>query len=239
MAGLSQLITTLSAMVISFSVIPERRFLFYLFPFLIIIATLPIQRLIEYGLSTFSFTDRQKMISLTIILIIIIILSSWFLTRYEIVNKIEQDEQIRFVEIVENKLSGKILDSGNTLRAMNYLQLSNSDTKFRLIGTPEITSETIRDSKNIKIVNIFGSNLNEFMTNCEQENVKYLVIEKDNVTEITYPFLVNIFNNENEYVYLKNIIDTKKLQFKEIHVKVFEIDYEKFEQIINKKEHKK
>ena len=165
------------------------------------------------------------------------VLSSWFLTRYEIVNKIEQDEQIRFVEIVENKLSGKILDTGNTLRAMNYLQLSNSDTKFRLIGTPEITSETILDSKNIKIVNIFGSNLNEFMTNCEQENVKYLVIEKDNVTEITYPFLVNIFNNENEYVYLKNIIDTKKLQFKEIHVKVFEIDYEKFEQTINERQH--
>ena len=221
------IITTLSAMIISFSVIPERRFLFYLFPFLIIIGTLPIQRLIEYGLSTFSFTDRQKMISLMIILIIIIILSSWFLTRYEIVNKVEQDEQIKFVEIVENKLSGKILDTGNVLRAMNYLQLSKSDSEFRYLGTSDVTFDTVLDSENINIVNsIFGSTLNEFILNCEKEGLRYIVIEKNSVTEITYPFLVNIY--ENEYDYLKNVIDTEKLDFEEIDVKIFELDYVKF-----------
>ena len=47
-------------MIITFSVIPERRFLYYLLPFLIIFATIPIQRLIEYGLSTFSFTTKAK-----------------------------------------------------------------------------------------------------------------------------------------------------------------------------------
>ena len=214
-------------MIISFSVIPERRFLFYLFPFLIIIGTLPIQRLIEYGLSTFSFTDRQKMISLMIILIIIIILSSWFLTRYEIVNKVEQDEQIKFVEIVENKLSGKILDTGNVLRAMNYLQLSKSDSEFRYLGTSDVTFDTVLDSENINIVNsIFGSTLNEFILNCEKEGLRYIVIEKNSVTEITYPFLVNIY--ENEYDYLKNVIDTEKLDFEEIDVKIFELDYVKF-----------
>ena len=221
------IITTLSAMIISFSVIPERRFLFYLFPFLIIIGTLPIQRLIEYGLSTFSFTDRQKMVSLTIILIIIIILSSWFLTRYEIVNKVEQDEQIKFVEIVENNLSGKILDTGNVLRAMNYLQLSKSDSEFRYLGTSDVRFDTVLGSENINIVNsIFGSTLNEFILNCEKEGLRYIVIEKNSVTEITYPFLVNIY--ENEYDYLKNVIDTEKLDFEEIDVKIFELDYVKF-----------
>ena len=221
------IITTLSAMIISFSVIPERRFLFYLFPFLIIIATLPIQRLIEYGLSTFSFTDRQKMVSLIIILIIIIILSSWFLTRYEIVNKAEQNEQIKFMKILENKLSGKILDTGNVLRAMNYLQLSDSNSEFRQLGTSDITFDSVLDSKNIHIVgSVFGTTLNEFILNCEKEDLKYIVIEKNSVTEITYPFLVNIY--ENEYDYFKNVIDTEKLDFEEIHVKVFELDYLKF-----------
>ena len=218
-------------MVVSFSVIPERRFLFYLFPFLIIFATIPIQRLIEYGLSTFSFTDKQKNTALIIILLIIIILSSIFLTRYDTVNKLEQDEQIQFVGILDNQLSGKVLDTGNTLRAMNYLQLSDSETKFRSLGTSEITFDDVLDSQNIEIVSIFGSNLTEFIINCEKEDVKYLVIEKDNVTEITYPFLVNIFNNENDYVYLKNILDTKKLEFKKIHVKIFELDYKKFHEL--------
>ncbi len=229
------IIVTLSAMIISFSVIPERRFLFYLFPFLIIIATLPIQRLIEYGLSTFSFTEKQKMISLVIVLAIIIILSSWFLTRYDIVDKTEQSEQIKFVKILENELSGKILDSGNTLRAMNYLQLSNPDTQFRYVGTSEITFDDVLDSENIQIVSsIFGTTLNEFILNCEKENLRYLVIEKNSITEITYPFLTNIYENEFEYDYLKNIIDSEKLEFEKIQVKVFELDYVKFHSLNSK-----
>ena len=229
------IITTLSAMIISFSVIPERRFLFYLFPFLIIIGTLPIQRLIEYGLSTFSFTEKQKMISLVIVLVIIIILSSWFLTRYDIVDKTEQSEQIKFVKILENELSGKILDSGNTLRAMNYLQLSNPDTQFRYVGTSEITFDDVLDSENIQIVSsIFGTTLNEFILNCEKENLRYLVIEKNSITEITYPFLTNIYENEFEYDYLKNIIDSEKLEFEKIQVKVFELDYVKFHSLNSK-----
>ena len=228
------IIITLSTMIISFSVIPERRFLFYLFPFLIIIGTLPIQRLIEYGLSTFSFTKKQKTISLIIILMIIVILSSLFLTRYDIVNKIEQDEQIKFVDILDKQMSGKILDTGNTLRAMNYLQLSDPDTKFRSIGTSDITFDDVLDSENIQIVSIFGSTLNEFILNCEKENLVYLVIERDSVTEITYPFLTNVFENEREYAYLKNVLDTEKLGFKEIHVKVFELDYTKFHELNSK-----
>ena len=149
------------------------------------------------------------------------------MTRYEIVNKVEQDEQIKFVEIVENKLSGKILDTGNVLRAMNYLQLSKSDSEFRYLGTSDVTFDTVLDSENINIVNsIFGSTLNEFILNCEKEGLRYIVIEKNSVTEITYPFLVNIY--ENEYDYLKNVIDTEKLDFEEIDVKIFELDYVKF-----------
>ena len=86
-------------------------------------------------------------------------------------------------------------------------------------------------NENIQIVSIFGSTLNEFILNCEKENLVYLVIERDSVTEITYPFLTNVFENEREYAYLKNVLDTEKLGFKEIHVKVFELDYTKFHEL--------
>ena len=230
------IIVTLSTLVVSFSVIPERRFIFYLFPFLIIIGTLPIQRLIEYGLSTFSFTEKQKMASLIIILIIIIILSSWFLTRYDIVNKSEQDEQIKFVEMLENKLSGKILDTGNILRAMNFVQLSDENTKFRSIGISGVSTDVVHGSKNIQIIgSIFGTTLNEFILNCEKENLTYIVIEENKVTKITYPFLTDVYENEQEYIFLKKILDTEKLSFEKIKVKVFEIDYNKFHKFTQKK----
>ena len=76
---------------------------------------------------------------------------------------------------------------------MNYLQLSKSDSEFRYLGTSDVTFDTVLDSENINIVNsIFGSTLNEFILNCEKEGLSYIVIEKNSVTEITYPFLVNI-----------------------------------------------
>src|SRR3989338_3703914 len=52
--------------IFSFRVITERRFLFFMYPFLIIFATIPIQRVTEYGLSTFSFSEKQKNIFLVI-----------------------------------------------------------------------------------------------------------------------------------------------------------------------------
>ena len=65
-------------MLIVIAVIPERRFLYFLLPFLIIFSVIPIQRVVEYGLSTFSFTKKQKNIFLIIIIFIVIILSSYF-----------------------------------------------------------------------------------------------------------------------------------------------------------------
>jgi len=47
------ILASLGLMVVTFSIVPERRYLFFLFPFLIIFATIPIQRVVEYGLSTF------------------------------------------------------------------------------------------------------------------------------------------------------------------------------------------
>ena len=46
--------------------------------------------------------------------------------------------------------------------------------------------------------------------------------------------LTNVFENEREYAYLKNVLDTEKLGFKEIHVKVFELDYTKFHELNSK-----
>ena len=225
------ILTTLSLMVIIFAVIPERRFLFYLFPFLIIFGTIPIQRLIEYGLSTFSFTHKQKNSSLLIIILIVIILSSLFLTRYDIQDQSEQQEQIEFIKLLNDRISGKILDAGNTLKGINYLNLSEPNTKFRSIGQEGIIMSSVLYNENINVINIFGSTLNDFILNSEQENLKYIAINEEGITEIWYPFLSDIYENEQNYSYLKKILDTNELGFKKFKVKVFEIDYNKFHEL--------
>lgn len=63
--------------------VPEPRFLFFLLPFLIIFAVIPIQRVVEYGLNTFSFTEKKKKTILLGIIIGVIILSGLFNLRFE------------------------------------------------------------------------------------------------------------------------------------------------------------
>ena len=221
------ILTTISLMIITFSVIPERRFLYYLLPFLIIFATIPIQRLIEYGLSTFSFTQKQKHYSLILILGVIIVLSSLFMMRYDVMDKFEEQEQIELAQLLKNKISGNILDAGNALRGISYVEYSEFNMKLNL-NEQRFPSSPVPITDDIKIINIFGTSLNEFILNSEKENLKYIAINQDGVTEIWYPFLSDIYYNDQQYSYLKKIVDTNELGFIKFKVKVFEIDYDKF-----------
>ena len=221
------ILTTISLMIITFSVIPERRFLYYLLPFLIIFATIPIQRLIEYGLSTFSFTKKQKHYSLILILGVIIVLSSLFMMRYDVMDKFEEQEQIKLAQLLNNKISGNILDAGNALRGISFAELSEFNMKLNL-NEQRFPSSPVSITEDIKIINISGASLDDFILNSEKENLKYIAINQDGVTEIWYPFLSDIYYNDQQYSYLKKIIDTNELGFTKFKVKVFEINYDKF-----------
>ena len=43
-----------------------------------------------------------------------------------------------------------------------------------------------------------------------------------------YPFLNDLYSNEDSYPYMIKIFDSNELGYKKLKVKVFEIDYEKF-----------
>jgi len=224
------ILVTLGAMVVTFAVIPERRFLYYLFPFLIIFATIPIQRLVEYGLSTFSFSNKQKNYSLIVILAIVIILSSTFMLRYDTEDSFEQKEKLIFAEFLMNNLSGKIVDSGNSLEGMSYAKLSDVNTEFRDVGSNGMFKNILKDDK-LEQISLSGNSLEDFILNGERYELKYISINKDGVTEIWYPYLNKIFNNEEKYPFLKKIVDSRDLGLTHFDVKVFEIDYEKFHQL--------
>ena len=80
-----------------------------------------------------------------------------------------------------------------------------------------------------KIVIIGKLSMNEFDTLKEylefgkKENLTHLVLNGKNMNT---EFLQDIFFNEKEYVFLKKIYDSKEIGY-ELHVKIFEIDYDK------------
>jgi hypothetical protein len=147
--------------------------------------------------------------------------------RYDVMDKFEEQEQIELAQLLKNKISGNILDAGNALRGISFAELSEFNMKLNL-NEQNYPSSSIPITKDIKIISISGTSLDDFILNSEKENLKYIAINQDGVTEIWYPFLSDIYYNEQQYSYLKKIIDTNELGFTKFKVKVFEIDYDKF-----------
>ena len=58
--------------------------------------------------------------------------------------------------------------------------------------------------------------------------MKFISISKDNVTSIWYPFLTDVYDNEENYTFLKKVFDSDNENFYKFDVKLFEIDYDKF-----------
>ena len=218
------------SMIYYFGVWPDKRLLYQLFPFLIIFSIIPLQRVIVYGLSTFSFSNKQKNVFLLGIFVVIILLSTTYALRYDQQNdQVFEFEKIKFAEMLMHNFEGKILDAGYTLEGLHYVKLSN---------TPEIFKNSrinldinILDGKQ-KLVQgkIFASDIDEFITESKKYNVRYISISKSGMegTKFWYPYLLDLYGNEQKYSFFKKVFDSSEEGYQKFHVKVFEIDYDKF-----------
>ncbi len=225
-------LVTLATMIVPLSFNPERRFLLYIFPFFAIFATITIYRIIEYGLSAFSFSIKQKNIFLILIIFIIIVLSASFTLRFEKPDTILENEKIEFSKFVEKNLDGNILfDAGNSQIYFNHPILWSSPELFKNIKIDESwddskpSSFVLLPSKVIKI-SVYGISLHDLIKNGKEHNLKYIMSTERG--DSFYPFVNELYLNEKDFPYLIKIYDSEKEGFKKFKVKVFEIDYEKF-----------
>lgn len=216
------LIGTLSIFVTYFAVVQDRRLIFYILPFLIIFSIIPIQRLIEYGLSTFSFTKKKKNISLFIIMGIILILAFSFTLKYELSDKIEDQEKIILGNYLLENFEGKILDSGDSLIGLHYAKF-NVNNNFKTYNIKD-DSAGVYDSKLIPI-SLYGKSLNDFLNVAKEYNLKYIAINKKSDISRNYPYLVDVYDNQDDYPFFNPIITSESLDFKKLEIKIYEIDY--------------
>lgn len=224
------ILITLGSFVTYFAVIQERRLIFHLIPFFIIFAIIPIQRLVEYGLSTFSFSQRQKNYSLIIVLIITLLLAITFTLRYDLPDTTKEQEKIELAKYLLDNHEGKILDAGNTLEGLMYAKIESSSNNFK-----NYMIKNDLDTKNEKIqpISLYAKSMTDFVTIAEQYQLKYVTINRDEVTTVWYPFFEDVYDYESSYPYLVKIIDSTQLGFNKLNVKVFQIDYKKFHELNN------
>ena len=224
------ILITLGSFVTYFAVVQDRRLIFHILPFLIIFAIIPIQRLVEYGLSTFSFSQYRKNLFLLLILGITLLLAVSFTLRYELPDEVEEKEKIELARYLSNHYDGKILDAGNTLQGLLYVKITDPPGSFKQY---EIRND-VNSSENNKLIqiNLYSKSMNDFILASEKYDLKYITINKKGVTTEWYPFLENVYDDVH-YPYLKKIVDSNQLGFKNLEVKVFEIDYKIFHELIS------
>ncbi|NDF27432.1 MAG: hypothetical protein EB153_07795 [Nitrosopumilaceae archaeon] len=220
------ILITLGSFVTYFAVVQERRLIFHTVPFLIIFAVIPIQRLVEYGFSTFSFSKKQKNLVLTIILIIAFTLALLFTTRYQPVDVQLENEKLEFAKYALSHYEGKLVDTGDSLQTLRYVILTEKqDFKQYLTKNDDQFSKTDK----LDVINLYASSLNDFINVSKQYDVKYLIVNKNSITQEWYPYMDDVYDNNHPY--LKKVFDPVDLGFKKLNVRVFQIDYSEFDRM--------
>ena len=206
--------------------VPERRYLILIIPSLIIISTIPIQRLIEYGLSTFSFSNKEKTISLLIIISIILILSIMFtIFQYEKPNYLLENEKMEIAQYIVTNLNGTVLDNnGFSFEYIPLVQVTKPHGDFKSIYD-------FRDRKSLinpdfKTIDIYANSVEELLISGKEFNLKYIIVDANSGD--FHKYTNEIYSNENLYPYLIKIYDSSNNGMKFVKTKIFEIDYEKF-----------
>ena len=227
------IILSLGSLIITFALIPEKRYLFYIYPFLIILCVIPIQRVTEYGLSTFSFTKKQKNVFLVLVLITVLALSIWFTLRYDQPDPILENEKYRFSEYAIKNFNGDSLrEFGGSLDYMKLQYVLNSPESFKNCKVE--TTEMCNYDKNngyLRTITITGNSVEEIINKGENYNLKYIISNEQR--NDFHGFIDDIYSNEEKYPYLTKIFDSTKEGFEKLKIKVFEIDYEKFNKSLN------
>ena len=210
-------------MIIPLAVITERRFLFALIPPLIIFSVIPIQRVVEYGLNTFSFSKRQKNVFLVIILMIILLLSGLFMLRYDLKDPNEEYEKMEFANFLAHDIDGLILDPSKRTFEHGYFYYSKLDTPTENFRNFQISDRHVTESGN-RVLIMEGTNFEDIIDNAKSLNAKYLLVDENNGLDS----LDDIFYELYDYPFLRKIYDTKEQGMETITIKVFEINYDKF-----------
>jgi hypothetical protein len=218
----------ITVLIVVLATIPERRFLLLLYPFLIIFSVIPIQRLVEYGFSTFSFTQRQKNISLFSILVIVLALSVIFtVNQYDRPNVIFENEKLQVAHFMTENLNGVVLDgNGPAFEYVSYALVNEPHGNFKEKKIIDPNKHYSKVNPDFKRSSIYAESIEDLLTIGSDHNLRYVVSNEN--PGFFHKYVDEIYFNEEKYPYLIKIFDSNEQGMKFIKIKIFEIDYKQF-----------
>ena len=88
-----------------------------------------------------------------------------------------------------------------------------------------------KDNGYLQRITITGNSVEEIINKGESYNLKYIISNEQR--NDFHGFIDDIYHQEEKYPYLKKIFDSSNQGFEKLKIKVFEIDYKKFNKLLN------
>ena len=193
--------------------ISETRYLYILFPLFSIISLYTIERI--------SRDTNYKLIFMLIVTGMVFGSVGWM--EYKWIDKEYEKEAFA--------LSLKIKDMTRGINEFypesTYLQFIDLDKKF-----PKLKNEIYNAHKILSVSKYNG--IEELLSNEEENGLTHIITDQSQKQDnLRKEFLIEIYENENKYNFLKKIYDSNNDGFN-YKLKIFEIDYKLFDQYVDK-----
>lgn len=198
----------------------DPRYLFLAVPILCVFCIFSIRKFANF------FPNKDLAL---VIIVAVIIASSVVISEDRRIDIEREREAIQIAKIVAEKTE-KINLYTPEIGYLYGVGLSEQDefpilrNAFEMKGNHPKYCATVEAATCDHIINL-GGVAAEFLKNTGKEYITHFVA--DDVEHRRAQMLIHMFHNENEYPYLTKIYDSKNDGFS-YHVKIFEIDYEKF-----------
>lgn len=191
--------------------ISETRYLYILLPLFSVISLYSIKKITE--------RRNYKTIASLILVIIIVMSIGWI--EYKWIDK-EYEKEVF-------ELSFKIKETAEGVNEFypesTYLKFIDKNEEF-----PKMKNQ-YEQYKMFSIINY--KTIEEFIINERENGLTHIISDKSqNDKSQREEFLIQVFNDEEKYEYLKKVFDSKKNGFN-YHMKIFEIDYDLFDEYMD------
>jgi hypothetical protein len=189
------------------------RYLFPTYPMFCVISL--------FAIKWYNEKIQNKKLFIMILLVGVVFSSALFLEYKVKVDEVHESEALSIAKEVIHKT--EVINQYSP--ESKYIMIAQmSESKFPILSS---------DFKKSPLLDYDANSLEEYLRLGEKMGLTHLVLDgKDSIYRPI--FFKEVFENEEKYPYLLKIYDSVNHNFK-YHVKIFEIDYAKFHQMINLK----
>ena len=225
------LITAMCTMVLAFSVIPDKRLIFFLFPFFSIFATIPIMKLQYNKSNKFLHSINQNNVLILTVIVSVVIVSAVYTLGYEKPDPILEREKLEFTKYMIYDLNAKLLfEPTNFQNYFEHPMVYSQPDMFKSIKITEDWDKTkpffsYPDVTEDRLM-IYGESMDELVSNSEKFGLTHIMSTKEGNS--FFSFVDELYENENKYPYLTKVFDAEKEDYEKLRIKVFRIDFDVF-----------